>query len=91
METTPQRLVFIFCTVTYTTNGSVLRGSRPMVLSVQQMTLNQKVITNGYKWMMKAGFAWLSPEDFLSVYGDQAIPEMRRYSLRLANWLLGTR
>jgi hypothetical protein len=91
METTPQRPVFIFCTVTYTTDGSILRGSRPMVLSVQQMTLNQKVITNGYKWIMKAGFAWLSPEDFLSIYGDHALPEMRRYSPRWENWLRGTR
>jgi len=51
--------------------------------------MEQKLITNGYRWLVKAGIVWLSPEDYIDLYGTAAREQMRRYSPKWENWLRG--
>jgi len=60
-----------------------------MVIAVHQMTYEQKLITNGYSWLRRANLIWLSPEEFLDLYGKDAYNQMRRYSVKWENWLRG--
>jgi len=84
MEPSPERKVYIYCTCSYTFDGAPLPSVRPQVLSIQKMSISDKVRLNGYRWMRVAGFIWLSPDEFQRLYGSDWKDLVGQYSL---DWL----
>jgi len=84
MEPTPERSVYIFCTCSYTTDGKVLASVRPQVISIQKLSITDKIQINGYRWMHDGGFIWLSIEEFIHIYDRDWEVMVANYSF---DWL----
>lgn len=55
-------------------------GRTAIVVSIQEMTLQSKLVTNGYSWMRKAGLLWHSVDEFKRDYGDIGEGMVKAYS-----------
>lgn len=64
----PVRNLYILCTVRYDANRGLTPLPDPSVIAICPMTLDQKIETNSYSWLRKAGQAWLSVEEFADLY-----------------------
>jgi len=84
MEPSPERKVYLYCTCTYTFNGAPLPAVRPQVLSIQKLSIDDKIRINGYSWMRDAGFIWLSVDEFQRLYGKDWKILVGKYS---QDWL----